>query len=217
MARSAPEKIDEQISRVVTKINEQNPFLVVGISVGVLLVIFYLLFFQAKIKETTVLTAEIGNLQQTLDETKNNLARLNQYNQELLNLRQKINFLSKKIKSKEEIPAALESLSRVASENGVKIEQMMPDEGRSDIVLSNDEGNFTAIPVVIGARSSYHDFGRFINKLEDAGIFLGITDFGVMTNSADSNQHLVKLVLRLVFFEKVDKNDKPARKAGKRI
>ena len=94
---------------------------------------------------------------------------------------------------------------------------MMPDEARNEVILENDEGNFITIPVVIGARSSYHDFGRFINKLEDAGIFLGISDFGIMSNSADSNNHLVKLVLRLVIFEQVDKNDKAAKKTGKRI
>ncbi len=217
MAKASSENINEQISKLISKINEQNPFLVVSIAAGVILVLFYFIFFQAKIKETTALGAEIGNLSQSLDQTKSDLQRINQYNQELDNLRKKIENFNKKVKSKDEIPVALESLSRLASDNGVKIEQMMPDEARSEIILSNAEGNFVAIPVVIGARSGYHDFGKFVNKLEDSGIFLGVSDFGVMTNSADSNQHMVKLVLRLVIFEKVEKSDKPERKKGRVI
>ncbi len=217
MPRVTQDNSSQSAARLISRINEQNPFLVVGIAAGVILVVFYLVFFQAKIKEATTLTGEIGDLQQTLDQTKSNLQRINQYNQELENLQKKIENFSKRIKSRDEIPGALENLSRFASEQGVKIEQMMPDETHSEIVLTNAEGNFVAIPVVIGARGSYHDFGRFINKLENAGIFLGSSGFGIMTNSANGNQHLIKLVLRLVIFETVEKSDKPERKKGRVI
>ncbi len=217
MARITQDNISEESSKFISKLNEQNPFLIVWLAAGVILVVFYVLFFQAKVKETTVLSAEIGNLQQSLDQTKSDLQRIKQYSQELDNLRTKIENFSKRVKSKDEIPVAFEKLSRFAADNGVKIEQMMPDEARSEIVLSNAEGNFVAIPVIIGARSSYHDFGRFVDKLEDAGIFVGVYDFGIMTNPTDSNQHLVKLVLRLIIFEKVEKNDKPERKKGRVI
>ncbi len=215
MAKVTQDSISEEISKLVSKINEQNPFLIVGIASGVIAVVFYFVFFQSKIRETTALSAEIGNLSQSLEQTKSNLQRISQYNQELANLRVKIESFNKKIKSRDEIPVALENLSRLASDNGVKIEQMMPDEARSEVVFNNAEGNFVAIPIVIGARSSYHDFGRFINKLEAAGIFLGITDFGIAANSADSNQHLIKLVLRLVIFEAAEKSDKADKKTSR--
>lgn len=215
MARNTQSTVNEQISKLISKINEQNPFLVVGIAAGIIIVLFYFVFFQSKIKETTALGSEITTLQQTLDETKNNLQRLSQYNQELANLRKKIDDLGKKIKTKEEIPTALESLSDLAAQNGVKIQQMRPDEARGETVLKNTEGKFISIPVVIGARSSYHDFGKFVNTIEQSGIFLGISDFGVMVNLDDSNQHLIKIVMRLVIFEKaeiVDKAVKPVKK-----
>lgn len=217
MAKVSQDKFIEESTQWFAKINQQNPFLVVWISVGVILVVFYLVFFQTKLKEMTALGAEIGNLAQSLDQTKADLQRIDQYNQELGNLRDKIENFNKRVRSKDEMPAAFEKLSRFAAEHGVKIEQMMPDEPRSEIVLSNAEGNFVGIPVVIGARGSYHDFGRFINKLEEAGIFVGVYDFGIMSNPEDSNRHLIKLVLRLVIFEKVEKSDKPERKKGRVI
>ncbi len=217
MAKNTSSDISGNISSWIATVNEKNPFLIIGLFSGVLLIFFYLVFFQTKVKETTVLGGEIRNLQQSLEETENNLARKSQYVQELVNYNKKLDALNRKIKAKEDIPAALEKLSQLASDNNVKIEQMMPDEGRSEIVLKNPDGNFTAIPVVIGARSSYHDFGRFVNKVEESGIFLGISDFGISTNTADSNQHLVKLVLRLVIFEKVENKEAPARIPGRRI
>ena len=217
MARDVQINIGEEVSKLISKINEKNPYLIVGIGAGIILIGFYFIFFQAKFKEITILSAEMGNLRQTLEQTQSNLQRVNQYNKERANLNQKIENFSKKIKSKDEIPGALEKLSRLAAQNGVKIEQMMPDEAHSEVVLKNEEGHFISIPVVIGARSSYHDYGRFVDKLEDAGIFLGISDFGIMTNSADSNKHLVKMVLRLIIFEKVDKNEQIDSKTGKPI
>lgn len=217
MAKNNPSLSGESLSATIAKINEKSPYLIVMIVAGAIAVFFYYAFFETKIKETTVLGGEIRDLHQTLDETHNNLLRIGQYQQEVAKLKTKIEKYSKRVKSREDIPSALESLSRLASENGVKIEQMMPDEAHNEIVFKNAEGNFIAIPVVIGAKSGYHDFGRLINKLEDAGLFVGLRDFGIVTNASDSNQHQVKLVLNLVIFEKADNVEKPERKHGRRI
>ncbi len=212
MAKVTKSSIKEQVSDVISKINDQNPFLVVGIAIGVILVVYYFVFLQGKIKETTDLTTEISNLQQSLDSTNNNIQRSKQYKEEHSNLEQKIDNFNKMVKTKEEIPSALENLSRIAADKGVKIEQMMPDIARGETVLKNPDGKFIAIPIVIGARSSYHNFGRFMSAIENEGIFSGISDFGLMTNTADSNQHLVKLALKVIIFEKAEKVEKPKGK-----
>jgi Tfp pilus assembly protein PilO len=209
--------IGDEVSRVIDKVNAKNPYLIVGIVCGAILIMFYYGFFQAKLGEITILNGDIGNLQQSLDETKNNLQRLNQYNEEIALYRKRVEILNKKIRTKEDIPVALENLSRIAVESGVQIEQMMPDEARGEVVHKAGDTKYIAIPIVIGARSSYHGFGKFVNSLEKEGIFLGFSDLGIMTNPSDPNQHLVKLVLRLAVTEKDEKTDKasPADRFGK--
>ena len=214
MSKAAKTTINDQITGVINKINDQNPVLVVLTAIGFILVVYYFIFLQGKIQETIALTSKIRDLRETLVTTKNDIQRSPQYKEQHSNLEKKIDSFNKMVKTKEEIPSALENLSRIAASKGVKIEQMMPDTARGETVLKNPEGKFIAIPIVIGARSSYHNFGRFMSAIEGEGIFSGISDFGLMTNPADSNQHLVKLVLKVIIFEKAEKVEK-AEKAEK--
>ncbi|MCC6758285.1 MAG: type 4a pilus biogenesis protein PilO [Candidatus Omnitrophica bacterium] len=217
MAKNSFGNIGDEISSAIEKVNAKNPYLIVGIVCGAILIMFYFGFFQSKLGEITILNGDIGNLKQSLDETKNNLQRLNQYNEEVTLYRKRVEVLSKKIRNKDDIPVALENLSRLAVQSGVRIEQMMPDEARGEVVHKTADTSYIAIPIVIGARSSYHSFGKFVNSLEKEGIFLGFSDLGILTNPADNNQHMVKLVLRLAVTEKIEKSDKasPADKFGK--
>ena len=212
MAKVTKSSLRDEITGLISKINNQNPFLIVGIILGFILVVYYFIFLQGKIKETTEIGGEVSNLQQSLDVTKNNIQRFSQYQDELKNLQNRLESLNKKVKTSEEIPSALENLSRAAADNGVKIEQMMPDTARGEAVLKNKEGKFIAIPIIIGARSTYHNFGKFVNVLEREGVFSSIPDFGIMVNPDDNNQHLVKLVLKIIIFEKLEKSEKPTDK-----
>lgn len=212
MAKSGKGGIQDQITDLITKVNEKNPSIVIFVAVGMILAVYYVVFLQGKLKELTELSTTISNSQQALDVTKNDIQRYPQYQDEVKNLQGKITALSRKIKSKEEIPGALQNLSQLASKNGVKIEQLMPDTDRGKVLLKNKEGKYVAIPVIIGAKSSYHNFGRFINALEQQGIFSSVADFGLVTNPEDSNQHLLKLVLHIAIFEVADKDEKPAGK-----
>ena len=197
---------------LISKVNDKNPWIVVFVAIGLILAIYYVVFLQGKLKELTEITTTIDNSRQALDVTKNDIQRYVQYQEELKNLQRKLETLSKKIKSKEEIPGALQNLSQLSSKNGVKIEQLMPDTDRGKVLLKNNEGKFVAVPVIIGAKSTYHNFGRFLNALERQGIFSGVADFGLMVNPDDSNQHLVKLVLNIIIYEVADKEEKPAGK-----
>ena len=217
MSKNNLGNIGEQVSAVIDRVNAKNPFLVVGIVCGAILVMFYSGFFQSKVGEITILNGDIDNLNQSLDVTKNNLQRLGQYNSEVELYSKRVEILSKKIRSKEDIPVALENLSRIAVESGIQIEQMMPDEARGEVVHKSADTKYIAIPIVIGATGSCHSFGKFVNKLEKEGIFLGFSDLGILTNPADPNDHLIKLVLRLAIPEKDEKTDKasPGEKFGK--
>lgn len=212
MATKYNKSIQDQVTDLITKANDKNPFMIVFVAIGLILAVYYVIFLQGKLKELTELSTTINNSQQALDVTKNDIQRFSQYQDEVKNLNKKLENLSKKIKSKDEIPIALQGLSQVAAKNGVKIEQLMPDTNRGKVLLKNKEGKFVAIPIIIGARSTYHNFGRFLNMVEKQGVFSGVADFGVMTNPDDANQHLVKIALNIIVFEVADKEEKPAGK-----
>ena len=48
MARDVQINIGEEVSKLISKINEKNPYLIVGIGAGIILIGFYFIFFQAK-------------------------------------------------------------------------------------------------------------------------------------------------------------------------
>jgi Tfp pilus assembly protein PilO len=195
--------LPEQMTKMVSRINEKNPYLLAGLLAGGISVAYYFLFLQNKINEINTVQTEISGLQQSGTSTKSDIDRLAQYETELKSLNEKGEKLKVMIKTKEEVPVILENVSKMADRNGVTIEQIMPDTDKGKVVLKNSEGKYIAVPIVIGARSGYHNFGRFMNQLETEGM-LTIPDFAIMTNDKDNDHHLIKLILHVTIFEKAE-------------
>jgi Tfp pilus assembly protein PilO len=106
-----------------------------------------------------------------------------------------------KIKSKEEVPMILENMSRIANKNNVRIEKLVPHPA-IEVLLENDEGQYLSVPIFIAAKSSYHNFGRFLNQLEVDEIFLNIPSFKIERQGNESAFHTVELKLDAIIFEK---------------
>ena len=93
--------LPEQMTKMVSRINEKNPYLLAGLLAGVSVsrIIFVL---QNKINEINTVQTEISGLQQSGTSTKSDIDRLTQYETELKSLNEKGEKLKVMIKTKEE-------------------------------------------------------------------------------------------------------------------
>ncbi len=195
-------QIPQQFSQVFTRINEKNPYLfLIGLLVTIL-VLDYFCIMQFQIKVLSSLNSKTHSLAQDLKTNKDNIARLDQYRKELNKLNEQLEKIGHKMKSKDEIPLILENITRMADENGLKIDQIMPGTMALESLLKNNEGQYFLIPVVMEAQGGYHDFGRFLNQLEKEEVLFTIPYFTISANNNDPFQHLIKLTINAIIFEK---------------
>lgn len=107
------------------------------------------------------------------------------------NISKETRLLEKRLPAQGEISNLLEDFSRVAESSGIKILRIKPLEQVGE--ASKGGGFYTEFPILVEARGGYHQFGAFINKLEDAGSFINIEEIDVRGRSGDSRRHDIKL------------------------
>ncbi len=194
--------VKEEFGKVIAKINEKNPYYLIAGFLVLLLIVDYLVVMQFQLRTLSTLSPKIKGLSDELSVTENNIQRLPQYKKEIERLSSSLERINKKVRTKEEIPMILENISVIANRNGVKIEQIMPDTTTTDPILQNDSGAYYSIPIVVEAKSGYHELGRFLSDLEREGALLSIPDFTIGHNKSEPRANIVKMTLNVIVLEK---------------
>lgn len=194
-----------QLSQVIAKINEKNPYyLIIGL-LFVILILDYMLVMQFQLRTLSSLNPKIKTLAEEVTTTRNNIRRLSQYKEEIARLGGELERINQRIRRREEIPHILENISVLANKNGVKIEQIMPDTQLDEPILKNNEGQYFPVPIIIEAKSGYHNFGRFLNQMEEEGVLMNVSEFTIAANAQDMRWHSIKLTINTIVFDKTQR------------
>ena len=193
--------VTDQLTKLIQKINEKNPYYVIIAALVVVLVVDYFLLMQFQFSNLRSLNPKLHTLEQELKTTRNNIKEMNAFQNQIKLLNVKGQDINSQIKSKEEIPLILENISRLASKYGVVIDEIVPNTTNEEIIMKNNDGQYLSIPVKVLAYSGYHNLGRFLNQLENEEKFFTISDFSITGNSQDTVHHVISLTLRALVFE----------------
>ena len=195
-------KIPEKISAVFSKVDGKNRYYVF---VGILFVVFlldYFLLMSPQLSSLKKINPEIKSVSENLKKAKEDIKKLNTYRADLEEISKKFTEANLKIKSRNEVSFILEYIAYVASETGVKIDQIMPNTLSQELLVENNQRKYFDIPIYMEARSSYHNFGRFLNKVEQNDISLRVGTFSVVVTN-DTKSHAIKLMFKATIFEDV--------------
>ncbi|RJO63972.1 MAG: hypothetical protein C4540_05305 [Candidatus Omnitrophota bacterium] len=96
--------------------------------------------------------------------------------------------------SEEQIPSLLHIISNFANDNKVKIMQMRPVKDTA--VQSPGPGTQIALSIIMDVSCSYHNFGKFINDLENAGQFMAIQEMRIMNRPDTDLEQSIYLILK---------------------
>jgi len=194
------EKILSKISSAVEKIDDKNRYYVfVGILLLVLLLDYFLLM-SPQLSALRKISPEINILATDIKKAKEDMAKLDSYKMDLQRMNEKFAEANLKVKSRAEISTILEYIANVASETGVKIDQIMPDTINQELLTENKQRKYFNLPIYMEARSGYHNFGRFLNKIEQNDVSLRIGTFTIVATS-DMRNHAIKLTFKAMVFE----------------
>ena len=111
----------------------------------------------------------------------------------------------------------LENISLLANKNGIKIDQIMPYPQDQSVLLKDKIRKYYALPILLDARGSYHDVGRFLFQIEDENDFLKVDTF-TFSSGSSFRVHRFKLTLKAVVYEELDPEEqkKEAKKKKKK-
>lgn len=195
-------KIFDKISSVFEKVDGKNRYYVF---IGILLAVFlldYFLLMSPQLSALRKISPEIDILSGDIKKAKEDMGKLDAYKSDLAQMNKKFDEANLKIKSREEIAIILEYIANVASETGIKIDQIMPDTLGQELLIENNQRKYFDLPIYMEARSGYHNFGRFLNEIDRNDISLRIGTFTVIA-TGDMRNHMIKLTFRVTVFEEV--------------
>lgn len=129
-----------------------------------------------------------------LASAKGGIARIGSLKNELMELRDKMGRYDKMLPSEQPISSLLESLSAMARESNVKIAAITPLAVKEDKARESHRV-YEEVPILISAKSGYHELGNFLARLEGADRFMKIADIEIKSNSATPKRHDVDLLV----------------------
>ncbi len=172
-------KINSNDSFITELISDKKKLILVAISMGIFLYIDLGMIFPAQIKglknigkDISIKAEEIKSVKLGLSQAKNTQIKTEAV-------------LVKRVISESEIMILLQRISEIANERNISLAQIKPLKNKSlkDEVVEGQ--SFSPFSVSLEFDTDYHNFGVFLNKLEQMDILSGVSDLHII-NSNDS-------------------------------
>lgn len=201
-------KLPQQVTDFFAKADDKQRNIALWGAVVLILIIDFLLIMRPQISRLMFLSQEISKRKTEFKTANDDIAKVMQYRNDVLQLGQKISSMNERIKSREEVPLILERISLIANKQGVKINQIMPNPDAQKSILKNNETQYFLLPIFVEAYAGYHDFGRFFNQLEGDEMYLRLDNFSLVANPGDIYRHQMQMTIQAIIFDKAKEEKK---------
>ncbi len=176
---------------------DEQKKLYVTVGGAVIIVVLYLTFLiLPTFNSLSEVSRMVKDLKDRINLVESREKRLDEMTERLNVLREEQTRYAKQLPVEKEIPKFLEGLAAMAKESNVKILSVTPQEFSTKGLDEETARYFREMPIVITAKSGYHQLGYFINKLEQGERFVEIQDLSVQYDSKYPRSHNVKIVLK---------------------
>jgi Tfp pilus assembly protein PilO len=166
----------------------------------ILLDVFFLVLPQ--INGIADVNDQIKKLSEDTQQVLTDRQRTNQLRKNLQEVRVQLSALSLKVRPIQEVPAILSTISSIAKEYGVIIDQLVPEKSQQEDLIAAADGQYYALPILIKARCGYHMFGHFLNKLENEDMCFILKDFIIQNDEKDTNTHSFSLTIKIILVDR---------------
>ncbi len=170
----------------------------------ILIVIFFV--FIAYVDMTYILKAQLAGLKSLnpkIARLENDLKNLNRDLESMRNSKskqgmseQKSALKSVKIISEGQISGLLQDISNEANSSGIKIIQIRPSREIQAVKSAGIPDKLIPILINLELICDYHNLGRFINRLENSDVFMGVQEMKISAQPQDYLKQKVTLVIR---------------------
>ncbi|MFA5085496.1 MAG: type 4a pilus biogenesis protein PilO [Candidatus Omnitrophota bacterium] len=171
--------------------------LLLTVLVSLIAAVLYLYFvFVPQVIRVFKLTANAGRMNSELKSARVLIKDFESLSRSLKEQSRKVESYEKKLPAEQEIPALLENLSNMAKNSNIKIVGIVPAMSYfKDEKPVKQSQIYREIPILITAKSGYHELGRFLSNLENADRFMKVADIDIKANKANPKKHDVELMV----------------------
>ena len=138
----------------------------------------------------------VTDIKNNVDLVNNRLERLDELKAKLAKIREEYAGYSSQLPAEKEISRFLEGLASTAKNSDVTILSVTP----MGLAVEKDGKTskyYSELPVVIAAKSGYHQLGHFVNELEKGSRFTTIQDLRINHDAKTPRRHDVNVVLKV--------------------
>lgn len=196
-------KID--LNKIIQSFNSLNDQARYGILAGIVILVLSLDMFFLVLPQLAGISDANDRIKKISDDTQEVLTgrqRIVQLKKNLEDVRTQLNSLNKKVRNIQEVPVILSTISSIANDYGVKIDQLIPEKNLQEDLKAIGDGRYYALPIEIKARCGYHMFGRFLNKLESEDMYFILKNFIVENVDRNINTHSFSLTIKMILVDR---------------
>ena len=179
---------------IVNFLNARAPrerLFMVGFAAALVLALDFLFWLQPVSSAISATWPKLATRQAELDELRTDKKDEALIQKKWEEIQKQLQDNESRIGASSQISAVLESLSKLASESGIRITSLKPVENVSPAANKL----YYAVPIQLTATAGTHELGRFLMRLETADTFYKITDLKITANPSNEKKHLVELML----------------------
>ena len=192
---------------------EQHIYYIFGVALVSFFLLDYFFFMKPRQIDTlAALTPQIQLMSQDIIDTKNNIQQSDSFQIQIKRLKEQLQKLGYKIPIKEEVSQVLDGISRLANQNKIRIDQMIPGKGVQEILQKDSEGKYYVFPISVEASGGYHDIGRFIDQIEKDEIFKSVANLTMEASAKDPMHQTARLTITTIILEKAENSKEDVKK-----
>jgi len=192
--------IKDIVSSGIKNMDEKHVYILFGVILFFIFLLDYFFIMKPQIATLSKIGPEINILSDDLKKVKADFQNIEQYKSEVVRLKKNLDDVELKIRSKDEIPFILETISRIANNAGLRVEQVAPNPIDAEVILENFNRSFISYPIFLEFKSGYHNFGKFLNDIEKVEILFKVGTFNMASTSVN-DRHSLRLTLKAIVYE----------------
>jgi len=191
-----------KILETVKSLDSKYVYMLLASILIVLAVADYFLIARPQIGGILAIDQKIAQLRKDAQTLVTNKQRLSQFQTQLEVTRQEVKNFNSMVYKKDEMSSVLKMISSLANEYGVKIDQLVPQDMDAKPLVTNEEGKFFGMGMFIHTHAGYHQFGKFITRLEHDRMFWRVENLQILADDKDTQKHPFNLTLKILVLEK---------------
>jgi len=181
-----PIKFPEGLSK-----NKKEMMIFIALAALFVVVVYFNFVLRPHATSCVCAVIKMNKLHSDLKSARANIRNIGKYKSDLDAYKEKVERYEKMLPAEQEIPNLLESLSGMAKSSSVKIVGITPA-----VTKQAQKGQiYQEIPILISAKSGYHELGRFLDSLENSDRFMKVVDIAIKSNTATPRKHDVELLI----------------------